>query len=317
VSGKASGAKTGLLLCLFLLVFLAGSALADTVNYIYDNLGRLVMAVSSNGTLIVYDYDQAGHIISTTRTTANSSLPVITGITPQQVFIGSALSITVTGNNLLTTDGVTTDNPGIRITSFSQSSNSVIIDAQIQGTAAVGPATFTITTPSGSASISLNLLSLTFSPARLVLATGTYESVTARIDGLTSDYSFVLTNQNADVVSAPQSVTVPVAGTATFIVKALSEGTDMITAGNSVLAVFVTKPFSGAGTAASKPVSVWLHNPQPAFTGSRAVSVQMEHWADAFLVSPPVSVEISPQMDHETSVFSVSPPLSVEISSQP
>ena len=57
--------KHGFLLGLLLLVlFAVRPALSDTVQYIYDNLGRLVMTTSSNGTVIIYGYDDAGRLIS-------------------------------------------------------------------------------------------------------------------------------------------------------------------------------------------------------------------------------------------------------------
>jgi YD repeat-containing protein len=238
VSVKASGVKFGFLLCLFLLILLIGPAFSDTVKYIYDNLGRLVMTVSSSGTKVIYGYDQAGHLISVTRTTENQQPPMLTGITPRNVFIGNDVSITIAGSNLLTTDSVKTDNAGIRIINYSANNDSVTIDAQIRNTAATGLTTFTVSTLSGSASISLNLLNLTFTPAQIALATGTSGSITARIDGLSSDYNLVLTNQKPDIITAPQTLIVPASGSTTFQINTLINGTGVIIAGNSAISIW-------------------------------------------------------------------------------
>src|SRR5713226_5260873 len=52
---------------------LAISAFADTVNYTYDDAGRLTMVTYGSGTTIVYSYDKAGNLLSRTVTSPNSS----------------------------------------------------------------------------------------------------------------------------------------------------------------------------------------------------------------------------------------------------
>lgn len=291
---KALGIRFGFLLCLFLLFFLAGSVSADTVNYVYDNLGRLAMTVSSNGTKILYTYDQAGHLISASRMSVNEQPPMLTGISPAIAFIGTEVSITMTGENLLTTESVKTDNPGLRIVNFSTTDNKISINAQLQNTAATGLATFTVTTLTGSASISLNLLSLTFMPTQIVVTPGTSESVSVHIDGLTSDYNLPLTNENPAAVSAPQSVVVPVAGSTTFTVNSIAQGSSVIAAGNSAVSVFVSEPFAGTLMAGSRPVSVLVSNPfQNGSIASRPVSVEVGNFLNSgTLVSPLVSAKI-------------------------
>jgi YD repeat-containing protein len=276
---KALGIKFGLLLCLFLLFFWAGSAFADTINYVYDNLGRLAMTVSSSGVKIIYSYDQAGHLVSAARTSVNQQPPMITEITPQNAFVGKGVSFTISGENLLTTESVKTDNSGIQIVNYSASDNSITVDAQIQNTATPGAATFTVTTLTGSANISFNLLNLTFTPDRLVVVPGSSESINIHIDGLAANYSLSLTNQYPAIVSAPQSVTIPVAsGSADLQITALANGTSVLTGGNSTLPVFVSAPFTGSGTASSGPVSVFINNLfQNGSVASRAVSVSINN----------------------------------------
>lgn len=49
---------------------LAGSAMAGSVSYVYDSLGRLTKATYSNGVVIAYAYDAAGNRSSTVVTGA-------------------------------------------------------------------------------------------------------------------------------------------------------------------------------------------------------------------------------------------------------
>lgn len=67
VSSQTSWAAK--LCALILLCCLSGGALAGTVSYVYDTLGRLAKATYSNGLVITYAYDAAG----------NRSQTVVTG----------------------------------------------------------------------------------------------------------------------------------------------------------------------------------------------------------------------------------------------
>lgn len=298
MEGKAPGLKSWLLLGLLLLISLKSSPVfSDTVQYIYDNMGRLVMTVSSSGTVIMYGYDDAGRLISTTRTTVNNQPPLLTGITPSQVFIGNEVSISITGNNLLQAKSVTTDNPGIKINTYSLTNNSINIDAHIPNTAPTGPANFTVQTLSGSASISLNLLNLTFSPAQVSILNGASASITTKIDGLTSDYKLDITNQNPNIIQAPQSLTVPVAGSATLIINGISLGAGVIAGGNSGMSVYVGSAYTGPVSPNSKLVSVKIMpSPVQAPADSLPISVNITPSPiQGQENSSPVSVNITPQ----------------------
>lgn len=268
-------------------------AFSDTVSYTYDSLGRLTMTVSSGGAVVVYEYDAAGRVISTTRTSKNQQTPVLTGINPNNAIIGSDLDITITGANLLTTKAVSADDPGIQILYFSASENSISVSAHIQNSAATGPVVFTVETLSGTASISSNLIRLTFTPAQISLITGTSESITATIEGLTGDYNLVLANNNPEVITAQESLLVPLSGSATFTVNALSGGSAVISAGNSWVTAFVAASFTGPCTASGKPVSVGVEN---------------FYWDSSGTYARPFSVQIEPYLNHG---ISVSPPVSV------
>jgi len=51
--------RTALLLCAVALTLAA-----DTVNYKYDDAGRLISVSYANGTVIAYTYDPAGNLLS-------------------------------------------------------------------------------------------------------------------------------------------------------------------------------------------------------------------------------------------------------------
>ena len=60
-----------LLCCAFL--FLSALALrAQTVRYIYDELGRLVAVIDQNGDAAIYNYDAVGNLLSIARQSAGS-----------------------------------------------------------------------------------------------------------------------------------------------------------------------------------------------------------------------------------------------------
>jgi hypothetical protein len=277
----------------FIFIIRPSMSAAESANYIYDEMGRLNMAVSQSGDAAVYKYDEVGNLISITREAVNPEPPLLTGITPQYAFIGNEISITVEGSNLITTTSVKADNPGIRIVHYSAGDNSVKVDTQFQSSAPLGPAVFTITTLFGSASISLDVLALSFTPATVTLAGGTTANITAQINGLTSDYNLVLTNQNPDIISVPSSLIVPASGGSTFEVTALANGAGVITAGNSGLQVYVTDPFVGSGTISSRPVSVFVDDLyQRAGVASRPVSALIGNYLNnGTMTSRPVSVQ--------------------------
>ena len=63
--------KQGLGFALLLVsLLIPAPAQSETVQYIYDDLGRLVGVVDSSGELAVYAYDAVGNLLSITRTGA-------------------------------------------------------------------------------------------------------------------------------------------------------------------------------------------------------------------------------------------------------
>ena len=52
----------------------ASAAMADTTNYKYDDLGRLVEVDYPDGSRVAYAYDAAGNRVSVTRTAATAGV---------------------------------------------------------------------------------------------------------------------------------------------------------------------------------------------------------------------------------------------------
>lgn len=81
-------------LALVALVVACCPALAATVSYVYDALGRLIAQVDSQGATL-YSYDPAGNLTSVSRTSANQLS--IVSFTPARAKIGDAVTILGTG----------------------------------------------------------------------------------------------------------------------------------------------------------------------------------------------------------------------------
>ena len=58
----------GTILLLPAVLWLAVALAADTVNYMYDDAGRLTSVSYADGTVIAYSYDNAGNVLSRTVT---------------------------------------------------------------------------------------------------------------------------------------------------------------------------------------------------------------------------------------------------------
>lgn len=72
------------------------SAYADSVQYSYDAMGRVIQAANStSGQATIYAYDAAGNI-SSTKTTSTGSI-VIAGFAPIQGAVGAVVTISGTG----------------------------------------------------------------------------------------------------------------------------------------------------------------------------------------------------------------------------
>src|SRR5260370_34791125 len=79
---------------LFILGFVSSLwAQSNTVQYVYDALGRLMTVVDPSGNVATYNYDAVGNLLSITRTTASPSALAIFGFSPAQGSVGQTVAI--------------------------------------------------------------------------------------------------------------------------------------------------------------------------------------------------------------------------------
>ena len=295
---------------------------AGSVNYIYDDTGRLIKAISETGDTAIYNYDPVGNLISITRATAQQLPPVLQGINPDIIFTRTVnpvtVSIALTGENLISTENIWADNSGVIVNYFTATDTSITVNATVLSDASLGATKINVSTLYGTASIPLNVAKLYFDPAQVTTVVGTAD-ITARIEGLSKDYTVTLNNQNPDIISAPASISVPAGSSAAFTVNALKEGTGVITAENTGLTVYVTQPFTGDATASAESVSVYI-KPSSLVEGTTvalpiSVYVEQPSSVDGITVTSPVSVYIKPSS--LVAGTTVSSPVSAYIKEQP
>ncbi len=308
---------------IFFLLFIVTSSISNTAQYIYDDLGRLSRVVDENGGYAAYEYDAVGNLISISNGTTQEAPPLLQSINPDIFFIDSTTSVVITGQNLLTTREITSDNPALIIRTFSVNDTSLKIEISVPTDALTGGANITVKTVYGSATIGITLLKLTFSPGQLALTPGSSGTITASVSSvIAKDMTFTINNDSPAVVSAPQSVTISSSGTATFNITALAEGVAILnSAGSKIVSstIYVTQPFAlepgESVTSSTRPVSVYIKPPTSvdATTASLPVSVfiQPSYTVDATTASLPVSVFIQPSYTVDATTASL--PVSVFI----
>src|SRR5690349_13711485 len=89
-----------------ILLFLVGFASPlyaqnNSVQYVYDALGRLVKVVDTSGNVATYNYDAVGNLLSITRSTLSTTAPAILSFSPTQGPVGQ--TVTIQGQNFATT----------------------------------------------------------------------------------------------------------------------------------------------------------------------------------------------------------------------
>lgn len=138
------------------------------IFYVYDDVGRLIVVMDSNGAAVRYTYDAVGNLLSITRFTlpgppsTEQAPPVLTNIVPAEADAGSSVSLILTGQSLLSTQAVTSDNPGVSIqaasvTSVAPDRLTVVVAIAVLAPVPVLPGTLTVRTAFGSASIAFTV----------------------------------------------------------------------------------------------------------------------------------------------------------------
>lgn len=281
--------KASILFLLCISVMLPSFAIADEVNYLYDDAGRLVKAVKGTEGFI-YSYDEVGNLLSISSSTISNNPPVLQSINPDILFTGSSTSVTITGQNLFTTKEVSSGNPSLSIKILHITDTEINTEIEVSTEALLGEANIIVATLYGSASIPIDILKLTLSPYTAYILAGETEEITVSLTPARSMALNIL-NDNPDIITAPQSIQIPASGSASFTVQALAVGTGILEVEKFLSTIFVTPPFTGYASIGSHPVCVlwpWIGN---AFMESKPVNVQWWGIDNAFMQSKPVNVQ--------------------------
>jgi hypothetical protein len=291
-------------------------ASGDSVNYFYDELGRL-SRVSKGTSGVLYKYDDLGNLESITNHDIVASQPELYSIDPETVFNGSRMFVNISGINLFTTESVTSDNPALVIENVNATDTKITADMTAGST---GSATITVTTEYGTANIGVSMSgsALKMSPPQTALSPGSSGSLNLSIDpAIANDVRIKLKNSNNSVVSSPEWVLVPSSGSVNFDIDTIQEGVSRISAGVAESAIFVTRPFggyTGITTPTSKLISVAIDSPSgsaPATATPISVSIDQPTGSSPATASP-VSVSIDSPAGNSPAV---SAPLSVAVDS--
>jgi hypothetical protein len=283
--------------CITLILSTGTPVFADSVNYFYDDLGRLSRVVKGSAGA-VYQYDELGNILSVFNASTGGSSPVITGIIPNVLLVGTTMIVNISGSNLLTTDTVSANGGLVSIDNVT--ATDTLVRAEMTAHSA-GSETIRVTTRNGTPNyaqtgVSLTASTLTFSPSQLALVPGGTGTLTASISPpLAGPLVINLQSSNTAVATVPQSVTVPTGGSLSFTVTALQTGSTTVSSGGLGSVVFVESPFTGdVSSLAANRVSVQFDSPQGnSVKAANAVSVAIDVSMDnAITAANPVSVVI-------------------------
>ncbi len=160
------------------------------INYVYDEVGRLVSVVSPTET-VTYTYDSVGNLLSISR--SNSNLPSITGFTPNSGAVGA--SVTIYGTAFSSTPGLNTVNfNGVAATVVSASSTQIVTSVPAGATTG----TISVNTPTG----------LATSSAPFTVSTSTAPTITNFTPTIgTADTALTITGTNYDTTISNDWVT--------------------------------------------------------------------------------------------------------------
>jgi YD repeat-containing protein len=155
--GLATGISPGTATITAASAGISGSAIltvqAGSVNYVYDDLGRLVGVIDGNGNAATYNYDPVGNILSVTRQTPTQVS--IMQFTPGSGPTGTKVTITGTGFSPTVSQNTVQFN-GAAAAIDSASANQLVVF--VPGGATTGPIGVTNTSGSATSSSSFNVV---------------------------------------------------------------------------------------------------------------------------------------------------------------
>jgi len=256
-----------------MLVLAGWPALAETVNYVYDALGRLVAQVDSQGATI-YTYDAAGNLTSVSRNTTDQLS--IVGFSPARARIGDAVTILGTGFFADPAQNTVSFNGALAtVTAAATSALTVTVPAgattgPISVTNARGSVTsaqlFTLLTPATVTGVSPSLVSR-----------GTTTRIEISGTSLASARSigFSEPGLSAAIVSATDTLLtadLEVQGSVGFGTYAFSITNEAGVTASGTVTITVTAAILGDAMSLTQPVSIHLRAPVPGAPAGNAMS---------------------------------------------
>lgn len=282
-----------LLIIFFVCLFTVSISLADEANYFYDDAGRLVrVADPSRNAQVLYQYDEVGNLLGISRGTFTATPPVLDNISPGFLVKGSKAFVSITGQNLVTTKELSSDNPDITIYILSVSDVEIKAAVIIPLSAVPCAVQFTAVTLYGSDSIQTSITdaALHFSPEYIALSPGVSGTITANISPpVNTDITIVLHNSNPTIALAPKLFTIISSEISNFSIDPLNAGYSTISSGETETIVNVAE----STIANSLPISIFKEQEQvnTSFVYAMPLSIYYEPQAGISTVNAfPVSV---------------------------
>lgn len=142
-------------ICVILLCFIGVAVHAATTQYYYDDLGRIVQAIGSDGTIRQYQYDENGNVTAINRISGSSLTisglsPTIGHVTASVTIYGSGFSAVPSANNVKfgTLPAVVTEASATRlVATVPQGAVTGPISVTVNGNLAVSRTIYVVRTP--------------------------------------------------------------------------------------------------------------------------------------------------------------------------
>jgi YD repeat-containing protein len=303
----ASTVIGGLVAALVLLFAASPLSAQPTIQYAYDELGRLIAVVDQNGNIGVYNYDAVGNLLSIQRVDG-TVIPGAVGITlvvPAKGKVGTTVRIFGKGFSGTASQNIVSFNgTGAPVVAATTST----LTTSVPSGAVSGP--ITVTTPLGTATSATAFGvsgAITLSPATAALETsGTQQFAAQEAGSPTTNVTWAVNatvggNEAGGTITTAGVYTAPPASPPLRIVQVTATSKDDTTlSGSATVTILTMQPaFLMSGS-----LSVGL-NPAPQTFDENVtarVSVRMTSSAGATAVAMPVTVTVGPV------ITSVSPP---------
>ncbi len=96
------------------LMFFSGLVTGDSRRLVYDQGGRMIGVVTSDGAALLYEFDELGNRIGLSVAEARDNS--ISAIIPKEAVAGAVTGVTIAGRDLASATAVTFADPGINAT---------------------------------------------------------------------------------------------------------------------------------------------------------------------------------------------------------